>query len=44
MGGRRTENLIETVGRLTFPDPSAYGNPDWPVIVKVGLQVLLRSD
>jgi len=44
VGGNRTENLIETVGRLTLPDPSAYGKPVWPVTVKVGLHVLLRSD
>ena len=30
-------------GKLTFPAPSASGNPDCPVIVKVGSQALLSK-
>ena len=32
------------MGKLTLPEPSAYGKPVCPVTVRVGLQVLFKSD
>lgn len=42
VGGILIENRIYIEGKLTFPEPSETGNPDWPVIVKVGFQALFK--
>lgn len=41
VGGTLSENLSSIKGKLTFPDPYAYGKPEQPVIVNVGFQDLL---
>ena len=44
VGGILIENLIYMLGRLTLPDPYAWGNPVWPVIVNVDFHALLSRD
>lgn len=42
VGGILIEKRIYIEGKLTFPEPSATGNPVCPVIVKVGFQALFK--